>query len=128
MTPAMRKRIRFFADNAGYCTPPGRMVCAKHLADAEAFAEEIGLTCEWEYENEDWMSFAGDPEEEYRENFASGKWVCMYAVVRGDNREVLASLGGIVIGHSRADDNYRRVVEAELFQEAIAAIRKGGAA
>lgn len=41
-----QKRIQFFAANSGYATPPGRMACAKALADAEELADDN----EWELE------------------------------------------------------------------------------
>lgn len=123
MTRDLIDRIRFFQDNAGYCLDR-KMVGAKELALAESFAEEIGLTVTWEHEQEDWMSFAGDPVELYRRKFESGEWECFVAYVRDESGDILASLGGTVLDSK--SDNYRRVVEAELFQEAIQAIKKAG--
>jgi hypothetical protein len=34
---------RFFLENAGYATPPGRAVCALELARAEQWAEQEGI-------------------------------------------------------------------------------------
>jgi len=47
-----QKQIQFFQEHAGYCTPPGRMACAKALADAETLADELDLHVTWEYEQE----------------------------------------------------------------------------
>lgn len=117
------KAFQFFRDHAGYCTPPGKLECAKRLAEAEAFATELGLGVKWEYEQESWMIFAGDPKSEYRRKFKSGEWEVFYAYVEGDGGEILASLGGIILGPNSKND--RRVYEAELFQEAIEALKRG---
>jgi hypothetical protein len=123
-----REAIKFFAENAGYCTPPGRMACAKRLADAEAFAENIDLKVTWEADDsltvEDLCGDFTTPEK-LAEDLNSGRLECLHARVEDACGGVLASLGGILI---RPDDrDYRRVVEAELKLEAIESLKRGGA-
>jgi hypothetical protein len=118
-----RDAFEFFRQNAGWSTPPGKLACAKALAEAEHFAKELGLEVKWEYEQEDWMVFAGDPEAEYRRNFKSGKWECFHAYVKGDGGEILSSLGGIIL--EAGDASYKRVIEAELYMEAIGEMKRG---
>lgn len=96
---------------------------ALNLARAESMGERLGLTVTWELEQDDWMMFAGDPVEEYRRNFESGKWECFCAYVEGDDGLPLASLGGIVL--SADSEDYRRCIEAELLSEAIETLKKG---
>ena len=111
----LHKAIRFFQEHAGYCTPPGKMVCAKHLAIAERAAELSGAVYEWEYE----QSFLAPEDltddakliEKWRENPPE----VMNCILRDGNGVVRASLGGII----DADANYRRVIEAELALEAF---------
>src|SRR6476646_8922589 len=43
MPKTRRARIEWFAATAGYCTPPGRLACAKSLADAEEYFEDNDL-------------------------------------------------------------------------------------
>ena len=89
-------------------------------------AEEIGFHVTWKMEEEDWMNFAGDPAEEYREKFQSGEWKCCYAYVKDESGNVLASLGGIILG--RDSDPYRECVDYELLAEALTKVLKGRAA
>jgi hypothetical protein len=75
------------------------------------------LTVTWELEEGDWMDFAGDPAEEYREKFASGEWECFVAYVRDPKTgDILASLGGVILG--RDSKEYQSEVEADLLKEA----------
>lgn len=57
--------------------------------------------------------------------FKSGEWECYRAYIEGDGGEILASLGGIILGRNQAND--RRVYNAELVLEAIASLKKGEA-
>lgn len=119
--PVNKDAVKFFTKHAGFATPPGRMVCAKALAESEALADQLGLQVEWEYDHDpdtSWMS---------RDELAKvmrGEWAIMQAWVRGLSGEVLASLGGIVLAHD-TDNHYQRVVEAELKAEAVAALKQG---
>lgn len=104
-----RKAWQFFMEWAGYCTPPGRTVCAAELARAENEAPMHGITFEWHWEDDfddSWMSVA--------ERAKDHEWT--YCVARGPDGDVLASLGGIC----DASREYMRVVEAELAAEALA--------
>lgn len=122
MTPEMRKRIWFFHEFAGWAQDH-KMAGAKALAEAEAFAEEIGLEVRWEYDQDPDLDFCFERD---RKDFEAGKFDILQASVRDDAGNYLASLGGIWIKPS--DSTYRRVVEAELFQEAIAELKKGNVA
>lgn len=102
-----QNRIRFFQEHAGYATPPGRPACAKALADAEDLAEELELHAEWQDDPEGCSMCECCPVSERREVFT--------AFVLDASGNCLASLGKVC----GVDDNYQRVVEAELYQEAI---------
>jgi hypothetical protein len=126
MNAACRARIRFFADHAGYCTPPGRMVCAKSLADAETFrewAEARGtLSIEWV---DDDLEYLGDDPSNLAK-IADGTYVVLGCVVRyqrplgplAGTAEAIESLWGIVV--ESLHDPYCRVIEAELCSELLA--------
>lgn len=102
---------RFFFEHAGYSYDPatetpeqGRRRCAVALAEAEAWAKDVGVAFSWE---DDWnvgshLKYdACDAEPE----------TCEVA---------LASLGALRAGVGCVDDadaNYRRVIEAELADE-----------
>lgn len=118
MTTDMIERIRFFAKHGGYCEPPGRMACAKALAEAEVLAEELELTVKWEYEANPDLDFDFERD---RRDFESGRFDILMASIDTDCGDMLAHLGRIWI---RPDDHaYRRVVEAELFAEAIETLK-----
>ena len=89
-------------------------------------AEKLGFGVTWEIEPGDWMEFAGDPANEYKRNFESGKWECFHAYVQDDAGNILASLGGIIL--SADSDSYRQCVEFELLAEALTEILKGNVA
>ena len=109
---SMKERVRFFADNAGYASPPGRMRCAKALAEAEVMAWELGWKYEWEWDE---AGCSGCDCGSKRCACSTGEeHETLCCILRGDGGEVLASLGGIC-GATRS---YQRVVEAELAQEA----------
>jgi hypothetical protein len=109
MTPR-QQQIRFFAENAGYATPPGRMACAKALADAENFASAHDWEVSWEWDE------GGDLGDH---DYWCGREDCSHeiecAILRDPHGNVLASLGSII----DADRAYRRVVAAELASEAM---------
>ena len=110
MTDRLRTAWRFFQAHAGYCTPPGRAACALSLAKAEAVAREEGLLFHWEDDSD------GMP----RDGVCScgcGKPIqtCEGCICTDADGNVLASLWGIW----DADGDYRRVVEAELAEEAF---------
>lgn len=94
--------VQFFHKHAGWSYDPkretrdeGRLRCARELAEAERRAGELGLTVEWDLDLENLMARVPDPQRK---------------------RSSLASLGNI---HVR---KYRRVVEVELFSEALDAL------
>ncbi|MGB7728409.1 MAG: hypothetical protein WBL50_10275 [Candidatus Acidiferrum sp.] len=119
----------FFYENAGYSYDPkketaeqGRIRCAKQLADAERLAVSYGFTFEWE---EDWS--IGSHRKYYGEDSVYADHephTCESCIVRDEDVNVLGSLGCI----DDADSNYRRVIQAELADEATAEYQKKQAA
>ncbi len=98
----LRKAWLFFLENAGYCTPPGRVVCAMNLAKAERWAQEQGVTAKWVYDDEPYEM--GDAETEMPSE------VLGCVLTHGDETVSLWSIGD-------PSPEYRRVVEAELALE-----------
>jgi hypothetical protein len=80
---------------------------AMKLAQAEYEAEERGWTVEWDYDNEPYDM--GDAETEMPSEV-------LVAILKDASGNVIGSLSGI----GDPDNNYRRVVEAELALEALA--------
>jgi hypothetical protein len=104
-----RTAFRFFLENGGYCTSPGRVACAAELARAESYARANGWTVQWEDDrdiDDSWMSES--------ERARAHTWEC--ALLQDESGRVLEALGGIV----DADSAYRRVIAAELASEAMA--------
>jgi hypothetical protein len=68
-----RRRWRWFMEHCGYCTPPGRVVCAAELARAEALLWESDCEVEW---RQDWDSYPDDYGVSYarRRNSRAGYW------------------------------------------------------
>lgn len=115
---------KFFLENAGYATPPGRAVCALEFAKAEQWANDNGI--------EFWLEDDPDADASFVETWCAADrtrwnaaehhaytmscyrpcpdhgWDCKH-------REVLASLCGIF----DPTDDYLRVVRAELALEAM---------
>ena len=116
-SPSRKKATRqsaaqFFYVHAGYAcdsgketTEQGRRRGAKSLARAEAEAAYRGWHVEWEYDSEPYEGEDPAPDEVLR------------AVLRSSDGEMLGVLGGI----PDPDRSRRRVVEAELAQEALGA-------
>ena len=110
---------KFFYDNAGYSWNPvtetqdeGRTRCARELADAEARGRDAGLSFDWSIDQD------GDSRD-YAKGARYALWQCVCLNAEG---EAVAYLGGVDFGRNGSphSDNYRRVVEAELAQEANA--------
>ncbi len=111
--PARRRAIRFFAEHAGYATPPGRLACAKALADAESAAATAGLHPDWSDDaggadalgdHAAWCGCTTPPHHRIER-----------CTLHAEDGTVVVSLGGVI----DADADYRRVVEAELALEAL---------
>lgn len=96
----------FFHANAGYIVGE-RAKCAIRLARAEERAKGLGLEVHWGDEPEAWDGEAPPPKVH----------ACAW-VPELDGKYNLASLGSIALDSWR--DPYRRVVEAELYAEALA--------
>jgi hypothetical protein len=117
---ALEDNVKFFFDHAGWNYNPktetkkeGRIRCARSLADAEQLAQSYGLQFRWQ---DDWA--VGDHTREF--DYKSNPSTCESCVCEDGEDNVLASLSCI----DDADDNYRRVVEAELALEAIPEYQK----
>ena len=113
-TAPSSKAVDFFHKHAGYSVRPGESKAkgktrgAQALARAEAEAEARGWTVEWEHDPEEWQ---GDVERPFE---------VLTAVLRDADGLVLASLGGNgMTGHRKTDADFRRVIEAELADEAL---------
>ena len=113
-TAPSSKAVDFFRKHAGYSVRPGESKAkgktrgAQALARAEAEAEARGWTVEWNDDPEEWW---GDVERPFE---------VLTAVLRDADGRSLASLGGIgMTGTRKTDADYRRVIEAELADEAI---------
>jgi len=115
----MTDRETFFYENAGWSYDPkaetsdqGRRRCARSLAEAEAWAERVGLEAEWSEDYEGGDIFGDEAH--------GGPYY--QAWVRDSEGWCVASLGGIdsdpcPTGGGRLTP-YARVIEAELFAEA----------
>lgn len=108
------KAVEFFRKHAGYSVRPGESKAkaktrgAQALARAEAEAEARGWTVDWEEDPEEWQ---GDVERPFE---------VLTAVLRDADGQVLASLGGNgMTGNRKTDSDHRRVIEAELADEAL---------
>jgi hypothetical protein len=109
----LKKNAEFFYKHAAYSYGPdqtkrqGRMEGAMKLARAEREAEERGWNVEWQ---PDGMPYdMGDAETEMPNEV-------LFAVLKDASGNIIGSLSGI----ADPDNNYRRVVEAELALEALA--------
>jgi hypothetical protein len=120
----MTQTERFFFDNAGFGYNPktetkrqGKKRWAQELAKAEAFASEHGWRAEWVCDEDADASFVDTWEDvKDRDAWHAEEHTAEGCVLKDASGETLASLWGIF----DADVNYRRVVEAELAQEAKA--------
>ncbi len=112
--------VAFFYRNAGYSYPAGatpaqqrahRLNCARHLAAAESWARDAGVSFEWSVD---------DPQGSREWSDETPAWASWQCVARDADGISVASLHGIDFGADRDPwmDDYRRVVEAELAAEA----------
>jgi hypothetical protein len=105
--------LDFFYENAGWGYRPdqetpeeGRWRGAETLAEAEAWAKDVGYTFTW---RDDWDGDHSDYES------GSGPESCEMVTLYDQDDNVIGSLGCI----DDATEDYRRVVEAELAYEAM---------
>lgn len=122
----MKKRktsYAFFLQHAGYCYDPaietpieGRRRCARALAEAERRGLELGLVAEWGDDPDPDASWLEDESLYDAEDRDCARF--SYCVIEWQGK-VLASLSGIHEDSRHSFDDYRRVVRAELFQEAL---------
>jgi hypothetical protein len=116
----------FFYEHAGYSYDPktetaeqGRIRCAMELARAEAYGRTLGYSFEW---RDDWE--IGSHKDYFGDDSAYAKRepdTCeQCTMLDTDGKRMPFALGCI----DDADANYRRVIEAELAEDAIAALDK----
>lgn len=129
------ERYRFFREHAGYIVGR-RAECALALARAEETAQRLGLTVTWDVEDLPWDGDCEPPPVHARATVihpmfsdvdtTSTRVMFPFFDRRDGSRgrvpEVLAALGSI--GLSSWHDPYMRVVEAELFSEALGELDK----
>lgn len=122
MNEDLRKRFRFFHENAGGIVGQSA-IGAIELARAELRLEEMqdngeDVAAWWEDDPEPYDVGTVVTEDEARALFESNAWTGPYGcIVRVG--ETYASLWGIVLGPRGTDDPYARVVMAELASEAL---------
>lgn len=90
-------------------------------------AREIGLEVKFEHEEGFWLDYVGDIEspEVWDKRFRNGSHEVLFAYVEGENGDILASLGGIVISCDENGRDYLHAIELELLAEAAAYLKKG---
>ena len=110
----MTSAERFFWKHAGFCYDPktetkaqGKRRCAESLAQAEQYANNLNFEFEWEFDDMPW-----DPGDT---DYVPTEVLCCRIIDPKNPRYSLASLCGI----ADPDENYRRVIEAELASEAL---------
>ena len=144
ITKERRAAFRFFCEQAGYATPPGRAACALELARAEELLEQavdLGIaSVEWVDDETPWDEGTEISAEDAARRFESGEWTGPYGCIvrvfaegseHADTLSYLdrvadadASLWGIVVGSRGTDDPYCRVVAAELADELVDELRQ----
>jgi hypothetical protein len=113
--------FRFFLAHAG-CIVGERARCALALARAEQWARDNGVTVDWrEDDYADW-SFVETWTPKEQKRWHESEHYAEMAIARKaceccKTLNVAASLGGII----DADNDYRRVIEAELVAEVMCA-------
>lgn len=107
--------VSFFREHAGWSHDPkvetsaqGRQRCALQLAEAEAWARDVGMRFEWQEEPDADRSGI---------HHSSPLWSCCAHI----DGAIVGSLGGIDLGAfgTPYTHAYARVIEAELAQEAM---------
>lgn len=108
MTPEIRTATRWFQEHAGWCTPPGRMICAQGLAYTEAAVDKLEslgvLKVSWTYDDDPDLSWMTERE---RANVQD------VLILEIEALGEVSALCGIV----DPDDDYRRVLVAEVASE-----------
>ncbi len=129
-TRVLSRAAQFFFDHAGYSHDPltetpeqGRTRCAIALAEAELLYLEAhrvaDVVCVWEDDPAGFADYRADKKAgRLAEGIGKPRTIELADIRHGD--EYLASLGGIW----DADENYRRVVRAELARERADELRK----
>lgn len=112
-----QEQFAFFFKNAGYSYDPksqtpkqGRAARARKLAEAERYFDAHDWRIEW------WEDWTVECHVDAFDGYDVEPETCEQAILYDAAGNVLASLGCI----DDADDNYRRVIRAELALEAMA--------
>jgi hypothetical protein len=90
-------------------------------------AREIGLEVKFEHEDGYWLDYVGDvePMKRWEKRFQDGTHEVLFAYVKCDGDEILASLGGIVIRCDQSGQDYLHAIELELLAEAAQTLKQG---
>ena len=128
LNTSLNRATLFFAKHAGSATPPGRMACARELAKAERWAEGI-LTFKWEWDDCPDLSDCDTCEHlgrcRDRECLRCKYWSRHeHEILAVSSRYMDGSQGPSLGGIEDSDEDYRRVVEAELALEAMAEVEE----
>jgi hypothetical protein len=103
-----RKHAGGYARDAGESEATARTRRGRALARAEAEAAERGWTVKWEDDPEEWQGDDARPFE------------VLVATLHDENGAWLGSIGNIgMSGNRKTDQDYGRVIEAELAEEAL---------
>jgi hypothetical protein len=122
ITTELRRAWNFHREHGGYCTPPGRAMCALISARDELRGKEEGLTFRWTEDDSpdtSWLDQEGWEKE--KQDYENGDLLILGCYVEHEDLDQYAvSLWGISVYSWQ--DPYCRVVEAELASEALALI------
>lgn len=121
----LEQDVQFFYDNAGFSYDPkteteeeGKKKCAIALAEAETSARNNGIFFHWEVDTEI------DSREFNKQRPYYELWICTCR--HPETGVILACLCGIDFGRNKGPfgQPYKRVIEAELAQEALKGFEK----
>jgi len=116
--PVTRDAVRFFAEHSSYVSDPlthsaKRWAGGLALARAERALKDSNYRIVWDYDDDADFSFVDTWEEKDRERWNRSEHVAEWCRIEDEDGNVLSSLCGII----DADNDYRRVIEAELASE-----------
>lgn len=94
-------------ERGGYATPPGREACAMQRARARVAATRDGASWEWTFDETAASAMGED---------ASDGYVFLQCLMRDPDGAVVGSIGAVEV--TGEEDDYCRVIEAELAQDA----------
>jgi hypothetical protein len=114
----LRERFKFFLENDGYCTPPGRAACALESARLEAEWEGCDtIRFRWVYDDD--LDLSWDEDGSIREGLESGRLEAFGCILEQRCKacgewEHVDSLFGIIV--ASLNDPYVRCVQADMLR------------